>query len=170
MSWFVWTVVGLALFLTAEASEAKEVYFATIISAAGPAIILVIILLRETNRIYSLSLREKLCLTFALIGYSLWFILGENPELAQWSLYWMICVDFIALWPTLEQAIKKPESDKPIPWIIFGLGYGITGLAIIDHTVANWALPAYMFAGSLAVAIPLVLIRIKKRVLLKEWW
>lgn len=170
VSWFVWAMVGLAIFLTAEASEAKEVYFASIITAVSPVIIFVIILVRETNRVYNLSVHEKLCLVLALVGYSLWFILGETPELAQWSLYWMIGVDLIVLWPTFEQVVKDPESDKPVPWIMFGIGYGIAGFAITEHTVTNWVLPIYMFVGSLLVATPMVLVRIKKKALFKEWW
>ncbi|USN88837.1 MAG: hypothetical protein H6780_00215 [Candidatus Nomurabacteria bacterium] len=170
VSFFVWAVVGVALFLTAEASEAKEVYYAALVSAVAPVIIFVIVLLRETNRVYTLTRREKACLVFAIVGYVLWFALKDQPELAQWSLYWMIGVDVLALWPTLEQAFKKPMSDKPGAWLVFGLGYGVTGFAISDHTVVNWALPGYMFIGSWSVAAPLVWRRINEKIPLNEWY
>jgi len=170
VSWFVWVVTGVAIFLTADAAEAKEVYLANIVGFLSPAIVFLIILIRETNRIYSLSFREKLCLVFSLIGYGLWLWLGDTPELAKWSLYWMIAVDLIAVWPTIEQVFSKPMSDKPFPWMMFGIGYIVAGFAIEDNTTTNWILPIYMFVASWTIATPMLFERIKNRIPIRQWF
>lgn len=169
VSWFVWSLVGVALFLTAEASDAKEVYFASIIAAISPVMIFCVILLRENKRVYNLTKHEKLCLVLALAGYGFWFFLKDTPGLAQWSLYWMIGVDLLVLWPTFEQVLKDPMSDKPVPWMTFGVGYAVAGFAISDHTITNWALPLYMFIGSWVVAAPMVVSRLKNKSVASEW-
>jgi len=169
VSWGVWVVVGIALFLTANTSQADAVYFTNIVAAWNPFLIATIILVRVRDRIYNLSNREKQCLVFAFVGYFLWFVLHDMPTFAPWAMYWMVGVDLFALWPTLTQVREKPMSDKPIPWMIFGLGFGLSGFAIDDHTIANWIIPTYMFLGANFVALPMIIYRVRNNSLWREW-
>lgn len=169
VSWGVWAFVGVALFLTADASKASAVYWSMLVSALNPAVIATIILLRVKDRGYNLVTREKWCLFLALVGYFLWYLFHKEPEVAPWSMYWMISVDLFALWPTWRQVRENPFSDKPLPWIIFGCGFGLSGLAITEHTLTNWALPIYMFIGANAVAAPMILKRIQLKSPPSEW-
>lgn len=169
VSWGIWSVVGVALFLTADASQAGAVYLSTIFGDLNPLVVAIVIFIRAKERIYSLSRQEKQCLVLASIGYALWFATKDMPEIAPWAFYWMIGVDLFALWPTWLQITKNPMSDKPFPWIVFGFGFGLAGFAISDNTVSNWALPVYVFVGANVVSIPMVAHRIRIHASWKEW-
>jgi hypothetical protein len=169
VSWGVWAVVGLGLWLTADAAEAKAVYWSTLVGAWNPTMIALVVLWRVRNKGYTLARHEKRCLAFALTGYLLWFMVKDVPEVAPWSMYWMIAVDIFALWPTWEQVYSNPMSDKPFPWLVFAWGFGLSGLAVTDHTVANWALPIYMFFGAQIVALPMIIRRVRLKSPVQDW-
>ncbi|MCB9815842.1 hypothetical protein H6786_00465 [Candidatus Nomurabacteria bacterium] len=169
VSWGVWAFVGVALFLTADSSEAGAVYWSALIGAINPTVIAAVIFFRSKNRTYSLQAHEKWCLILAAMGYAFWFWVRNEPAAASWSLYWMIFVDLFAVWPTLVQVLKDPLSDKPFPWIVFGIGYGLSGFAIETHTVANWALTVYMLAGGLTISLPMIIGRVRRGVPIVEW-
>ena len=170
VSWLLWSVIWPGLWLTADSSEANEVYFTALIAAFSPPIISFVIRYRAVMPDYHWTKRNKQCAWLAIVGFGLYLVLGANPELAQWSLYWMIGVELVVLLPTLDQVYRKPLSDVPLPWVVFGLSYGVTGFMITEHTVANWSLPIYMFGSCLAVATPLIYRRLIDRIPLRDWW
>ena len=169
VSWSVWAVVGVALFLTAEASMIDAVYFSTLVSAFNPALVVAVIIWRSKSKTYTMAPHEQKCLVLALIGYAFWFWVKDEPSAATWSMYWMIVVDIVVLWPTFKQVLADPMSDKPLPWIIFGWGFLLSVLAVEENTFANLVIPWYMFLGSQAIVIPMVVRRIRRRSPLAEW-
>lgn len=169
VSWGVWAVVGVALFLAADSSKAEAVYWSTLVGAWNPTMIAGVILWRSRSKMYGLQKHEKQCLALATVGYLLWFSVHDLPEVAPWSMYFMIAVDLFALWPTWKQLRSDPMSDKPFPWVIFGWGFGLSGFAIEVNTLANWALPVYMFVGANLVALPMIVARIRQKIPLVQW-
>jgi hypothetical protein len=63
----------------------------------------------------------------------------------------------------------EPERDRPLAWLIYGIGYFVAIFAAPHNTLANWGLPLYMTAISFSIALPLVLHRLRRNIPLRDW-
>jgi hypothetical protein len=80
-----------------------------------------------------------------------------------------ILADGAAAIPTIVYAWSQPKDERPVPWILFSIGYGVAVFAITDHTFANYILPLYMFLGTFIISVPLVRYHLRHKIPLKEW-
>ena len=108
-----------------------------------------------------------------IIGLSslfLWVLVLDNEKLAQYALYIALIADATAAIPTIRFLNKNPEHDRPLMWVVYALGYGVSIFAIQNHTFSNYALPVYMTVGAVFIAYPLIRYRIRKGIEFKEWY
>jgi hypothetical protein len=62
----------------------------------------------------------------------------------------------------------NPMIEKPLPWILFGIGFGINVFIITDKSFANYVLPVYMFFAANSIAVIQIIHRQKNNI--KESW
>ncbi len=90
--------------------------------------------------------------------------------MAQYALYVGIIGDLCAGIPTWNFVRKHPSEDRPLMWVLYGIGYGLAVFAITEHSFSNYILPIYMAAMTIVIAIPLIEYRLRAKISLKEWW
>lgn len=168
-SWSLWTVLGFALLLTYRSSGAEANVWPAIFGFVNPLVITTLIILRKNGEWTRPSWVEIACIIFGLLSLGLWIVVRESRELAQYALYVAIVADSCAAIPTTILVWKQPDCDRPFAWASFAIAYGLAIFAITEHTVANYALPIYMFFGAGMIALPLALFRWRKRTPLSEW-
>lgn len=167
-SWALWTMIGLTLLLTYKSSGAEASIWPVVIGFVNTLIITILLIKnRETWKKWENF--EKACFVFGLISLGMWFYMHDSKNLVQYALYIAILADGCAGIPTFAFVWKFPEKDRPFAWGLFALGYGLSIFAISEHTVANYALPLWMFFAASFITMPLILYRIRHRTPLKDW-
>lgn len=169
-SWLLWSIIGLALLLTYESSGAQDNIWPAVFGFTNPLLITILILARQKGRFRKITEKTDFCCLIAgLISLLMWAFMRKDPNLVQYALYIAIIADAFAAIPTIIFLWNSPGEDRPLAWGCFSIGYGLAIFAISEHTVANYALPLYMFAGSMSVTTILLVFRVKKHIPLKEW-
>lgn len=167
-SWALWALIGLVLLLTYRSSGAESNVWPAIFGFINPCLITILIL-RRSRKLVCPTLVETICLLCGLCALILWYFVQEQQKLARYALYLAIIADLFAAIPTVVFVWESPHEERPVPWVLFIIGYGMAMFAISEHTVANYALPVYMVIAASNIALPLVLYRLKQKSPLKEW-
>ena len=167
-SWALWSVIGLAILLTYRSSGAGANVWPAVFGFTNPTLITLLSVLRHQHWKRP-SVTEWLCLLFGMVSLAMWMLFRQQREFAEIALYVAIAADVFAAIPTIVFVWRDPAGDRPLPWLIFAAGYSLALLALPQNTLANWALPVYMVAIALAIALPLVLFRVRRRVPLWQW-
>jgi len=168
VTWFIWSIVGIAILLNYKGSGAKNNVWPAVFGCINPVIITVIAIFR--GKVAPITKFDILCLILGLVSIVLWLILKSNQETLQYALYIGMIGDLCAGIPTWNFVKKHPDEDRPLMWILYGVGYGLSVFAITDHTFSNYILPIYMSIMVVIVAIPLIKFRIFNEIPLSEWW
>ena len=167
-SWSLWSVIGLSLLLTYKSSGAESIFWPAVFGFTNPIIITAIAIVKRGVR-RKLSRLDCVCVVLCVVALSMWLMVRTDRQLAQYALYLSIFADACAAIPTIALVWKNPMIDRPFAWGMFGIGYSVGLLAVPEWTFSNAILPIYMFVGSWSIMTPLVLVRIKNRIPLKEW-
>lgn len=167
-SWTLWTIIALVLLLTYKSSGAEANVWPAVFGFVN-VLLITILLIKNKERWKKWETFEKACLVFGLVSLIMWFYMRDNEGLAQYALYIAILADACAAIPTLAFVWRFPEKDRPFAWGLFALGYGLSIFAIPEHTIANYALPLWMFFLGSFIALPLILHRVRHRIPLKDW-
>jgi ABC-type Fe3+-siderophore transport system permease subunit len=169
-SWSLWTVVGFALLVTYWSSGARESIWPAVFGFTNPFIITVLAIWRhKEKKLPALTRLEKACCAFGLSSLCAWIFVHDDPSLAQYALYLAMAADACAAIPTFLHLLKHPDEDRPLPWLMFAFGYLLAAFAVTQPTFSNYALPTYMFIGSVVISIPLVVYRRRERHGWREW-
>lgn len=169
-SWLLWSILGLALLLTYKDSGAQDNIWPAVFGFTNPILIFLLILVKQKGRLKKITEKTDLfCLIAGLVSLLMWALMRKDPHLVQYALYIAIIADGLAAIPTIISYRNNPIEDRPFAWGLFSVGYGLAIFAINEHTIANYALPLYMFATSMIVTMLLSAFRIKQKIPLKEW-
>ena len=167
-SWSLWSLIGLAVLLTYRSAGASSNLWPAVFGFINPTLITIISISRH-EKWQKPNLAERLCLLFGVTSLVLWFFLRQSRELSQLALGVAIAADLCAAIPTIKFVWSEPDRDRPLAWLLYGMGYFLALFAAPQNTFANWALPLYMTAISFSVALPLVLHRFRQHAPLREW-
>ncbi len=167
-TWFLWTILGLALLLTYRSSGAESNVWPAVFGFTNPLLI-TLLAIKSKRKWEKLNRVEIVCLIAGLVAIAMWFWLNHSKNLVQYALYVAILADACAAIPTIVFVWHCPEDDRPFAWGLFGIGYGLAVFAISEHTFANYILPLYMFAGASTIATILAAYRVKSKLPLREW-
>jgi hypothetical protein len=167
-SWLLWTLIGLALLLSYKSSGAEENVWPAVFGFTNPVMITAAAIWRG-GKWKKLESYEWACLVFGIGSLIMWWFVKQNHELSQWALVLAIAADIFAAIPTFIFFWHEPDGDRPIPWLLFAIGYFIAIFAIEEKTFANYVLPLYMTALALTLTTLLAIPRIKRRASIKEW-
>ena len=168
MTWVIWSFLGLALLLTYKSQGAGENIWPAIFGFTNPVIVTICILWRADFS-KKISFIDIACFVIAGISFTIWLFVKENKIYSAYANYVAIFADFCAVIPSLLYYWKSPQNDRPLAWVLFGIGYGIGILAIKDGKVSDYVLPIYMSVMTIIIAVPLILYRIRMSSPLKEW-
>lgn len=169
-SWLLWSILGLALLLTYKDSGAQDNIWPAVFGFTNPILIFLLILVKQKGRLKKITEKTDLfCLIAGLVSLLMWALMRKDPHLVQYALYIAIIADGLAAIPTIISYRNNPIEDRPFAWGLFSVGYGLAIFAINEHTIANYALPLYMFTTSMIVTMLLLAFRIKQKIPLKEW-
>ena len=167
-SWSLWTVIDLTILLTYKSSGAEDNVWPAVFGFTNP-LLTAILAIKRKGEFGKVSGLEKSCLIISLASLAMWVYLHENRNLVQYALYIAILADLCAAIPTIFFVWKNPLGDRPFAWGLFSLGYGLAIFSISENTIANFALPLYMFFGALSITSILSVHRIRNHIPLKEW-
>jgi hypothetical protein len=167
-SWSLWSLIGLAVLLTSRSAGANANIWPAVFGFTNPTLITILSIWRH-EKWKRPNLGEWLCFLFGIVSLVLWLFLRQNRELSQFALYVAIAADLCAALPTIKFVWTEPTRDRPLSWLLYGIGYFLAIFAAPENTFANWALPLYMTTISFSVALPLVLYRFRRNLPLREW-
>jgi hypothetical protein len=167
-TWFLWTLIGLAVLLTYRSSGAEANAWPALFGFINPMLIMVLSVWRG-GRWRTPTIAERLCLLIGMASLGMWSFLRRNPDLAQYALYVALAADICAAIPTITFVWKQPDRDRPFAWVMYAIGYFVAVFAIPQNTFANWIVPVYMILVALIVAFPLALYRLRRRMPLNQW-
>lgn len=138
-SWFIWTVVGLALAMSYRASGATATFWVAVAYFFIPLIVF-LLSIRYGDR--GASRLDWFCLAGALFGLLMWWWLRSAPV----ALYINIAVDCLGSLPTVRKAFLDPASEDRLAWVIAFLANAINLLAIDRWEPSISLYPVYAFA------------------------
>jgi hypothetical protein len=136
-TWWIWTIVGIAIALSYRAAGASSTMWVPITYAIGPfCTTLLAIKFGEGGW----TRLDRTCLLGAAIGLILWGVY-RSPHL---TLSINIAIDFLGALPTIRKSVRDPYSEDLLSWILFGLG-SIVNLLAIDRWEWHAVYPIYIF-------------------------
>jgi len=167
-SWFLWTIIALALLVTYYGSGARENVWMAVVGLTNPLFVTILVAIKHPSKI-RMNRLEKICLSVGITSLVLWFIFRNQESLVQYALYMALIADGCAAVPTAVCYWRDPKLDRLFAWGVFCMASALNIFAIPEQTFANYAYPVYMVIGSGFITLPLVIYRVKKKVPLKEW-
>ncbi len=169
-TWFLWTFVGLTIFLTCKDSGVEGTMWPTLFGFTNPFVITVLAYLKKDGvKESKLTILDKFCISIVATVLVSWFLLQDNSELVQFTLYGAIIASAISAIPTVMSIHKDPNSDRPFAWALLGLGYLLALFAVKDPLLKNIAVPVYMVTIATWFVLTLTLYRVKNRIQIREW-
>ena len=166
VSWFIWFAVSFAILLSYNSMDTKHEIYVAIGNVIFPGMNFILSFRQKTK--VKLYYWDYGALFLGLSALVLWWFFRLDSERSQYANYLAITADMCAVIPTLILVWKKPMVEKPIPWIIFALGFGLSFFAIESSSIANYVLPAYMVIGAGLIASIQIHYRLKNKI--KETW
>jgi len=166
ISWAIWFLVSFAILLSYNSMETKYELYAAIGNVIYPGSNF-LLSFRQKVKI-ELSYWDYAALLIAVLAMILWWLVKNDAGLSSYANYLAIIADMCALIPTILLVKSNPMIEKPLPWICFSLGFGVSIFAITSHSIANYILPLYMLIGAGAVAV--IQIQYRKRNNIRSSW
>jgi len=165
ISWFIWSIIGLAFWLVTPPTADEVTKMLTIIFMVNPAIIFILTLFK--GEYLKPDKLESFSLIMGLASIAIWYAMRESAGVIPISI--AIFADFCALLPTLRFVLSSPEQEAPMAWICFFLGSLTSLFGIEDFSLKSILLPSYMTLGALMIVLPLIYYRVKMKIPLKKW-
>lgn len=166
ISWSIWSLTGIALLLSYDTMNTKYEFYVTIGNAIFPIVNLFISMRHRTKlELFSWDYAAGF---FGITSIIIWYFVKHSVELSAYANYIAIFADMCAIVPTFIMVRKNPMIEKPLPWIIFSVGFVINVFIIEDKSFANYILPIYMFIGANSIAMLQVIYRVKNNI--RESW
>jgi hypothetical protein len=167
VSWGVWSIIGVSLFVTSGASFGfNSVTFITI----NPFLVTIAGTIRQWEKKELPTKAQTFGGVLGLLSMLGWFLANEYGAPAEWTLMFSILADCIPLVPIINDSWQKPQDDRPVAWVVFALGFACMFLGLTEYTLYTMALPLYMIVGPSLVAVPLVRYRLQTQAPLREWF
>jgi len=153
-TWWIWTVVGCMLAASYYLSGAKETIWVPVSYLVGPL----------ATSLLSLKFGEG-----GWTRFDRWCLFGAGASLVLWlafsspliALLINLFIDFLGALPTIRKVYFDQKSEDPIAWGLFFVGNTCNLFAIGSFDFAIVVYPIWMFLGSGAVAMLLLIPRKK---------
>jgi hypothetical protein len=148
VSWGVWCLIALLGFFASESGGAGPALY---VVGAFVAIMVVVFLLTLSPR-YGKPGGE---------WYDPWLGVAAIVTLVVWRLLNLpaalaasvaVAADCFALWPTLRESWRQPETEATWPWVAGTLAFLLGVLAVENRNFAAMAYPAYLLGSNCLIA------------------
>ena len=150
-SWLIWSILTFIAFTVSITKGGAAGSWVLGVQGALNAIIAVIAMRSGETRITSL---DTLCLGLALLGILLWVVTMNS----LWGVLISSVVDLIALVPTLTKAYKNPFEESTSLFILSGLGFAISILALGSVSILTALYPSVIIVANTAL-VSMILLR-----------
>lgn len=135
-TWWIWTPIAVTLYLSADASGAKETLWVALSEVIGITLIAVLsIKFGESSR----EEGEAYCIIGSAISL---VILVWMPGAA---LVVSLITDSFALWPTIKKSMVNPEHEDLAAWSVTQTGNFFNLLAISSVQFGDVVYPVWLF-------------------------
>lgn len=153
-SWLVWASLTAIAFAGQVSDNAGPGAWVTAITATISFIIFGLALkLGEKN----ITKSDKLSLGAAIFALMFWFF-TKDPLL---SVVVITIVDFLGFLPTIRKSYRKPYEETLIHYVLAGLKFVLSILALENYTLVTWLYPASLVAANLFFVVMLIVQRKK---------
>lgn len=166
ISWTIWSITSIALMVSYDTMNTNYEFYVTVGNAIFPIVNLFISMRHKTK--LELSGWDYAAGFLGVTAIVIWYFVKHSPELSAYANYIAIFADMCAIIPTFIMVRENPMIEKPLPWIIFSVGFVINVFIIEDKSFANYILPIYMFFGANSIALVQIIYRKKNNI--KESW
>jgi hypothetical protein len=166
VSMIIWSLTGIALLVSYKTMNTNYEFYVTIGNTIFPVVNL-FISMRYKVRL-ELSRWDYATAFFGIVSIVTWYFVRQSHELSAYANYIALFADMCAIVPTFRMVKVNPMIEKPLPWILFGIGFGINVFIITDKSFANYVLPVYMFFAANSIAVIQIIHRQKNNI--KESW
>lgn len=136
VSWLLWTLIPAVT--VAGMIEEKADKTALILTITFTIIPLLIFIASFINKeaFWKITKFDWLCGAFSLIGLAGWLLTGDG----NLAIVFSIIADFLALLPTLKKALKAPDTES---WLIYLLGTLAAFITLL--TIQTWNFASVVF-------------------------
>ncbi len=140
VSWFIWAFLSVVNLLTFRALSDT---FASLQFFVGSAGCIITFLYVFAIGKFAQPTRTELAVLVIALGAATTGMTFDNPRGANLMVALGLLISFE---PTLQNVVRNPASEKPLPWILWTVAFALTGLN------------AYLFNGgwSLTLTVPLL--------------
>ena len=151
-SWLIWSILTFIAFTVSITKGGAAGSWVLVVQGVLNAIIAIIAMRSGETRITGL---DKLCLGLALMGIVLWVVTMNS----LWGVLISSVVDLIALVPTLTKAYKNPFEESTSLFILSGLGFALSILALGTVNILTALYPSVIIAANTVLVLMILLRR-----------
>lgn len=174
-TWILYMSTGFLVLITYhytfyQGKEGNHNFYEQFFLVAGflDSVIICILISKKTNKKKELfSEKEKWLIIFVFIILFFLIFIQISKQMLLVALCVGILMEILSSEPQLVKNFKTPQEDRPIPWIIYAIGYFLPVFTLEDPL--KYTLPIAMSVFYLIMALPLVNYRIKNKIPLKDW-
>jgi hypothetical protein len=167
--WASSVFLSFALILTYWSVGAKANSWPVIAAFGNSVVVGLCMLWRKPVLPDGLTRAELMAFAFGAVACVVWIFVHDTAWLAQYPLYLVLFADACVSVPVLLYFCVHDATDKPFFYVMSAIGYGISVFTITEHTVAQYAVPAYMVWILSSCATPLIRGRIRLGIPLRTW-
>lgn len=151
-SWFIWSILtGIGCAAQVAEGAGPGAWITGFLSAACLLITLLAVFKIEQN----ITRSDWLSFIAAIMAIPLW--MATNDPL--WSVILISTIDMIGYYPTFRKSYTKPQEELVFTFVIGGIKYVFSVLAIADLSLTTWLYPVSVAVSNLSLAALLVIRR-----------
>ena len=151
VSWLIWSVVNGINAVIYFSLGARSTLYVPLVVTVG-CFLTFLLSLKYGSR--SWNFLDKACLVGTAAVIVLWAVFSPIVGLLGG-----ICVNFLALPPTLLKIWKEPDTEDALTWTLKMVGYVINVVAIDTWVFRIWIYPVYGIVASTTVLLFLLVAR-----------
>jgi hypothetical protein len=140
VTWLLWGLFPMIIFVAQRVQGVEGLSWVTFAAGFTPFLIL-LASFANSEAYWRTERRDYYLMGAAIAGIVLW-ALTDNPTLA---IVFALLADILAGVPTVVKAYRHPETESWVAYAISTLGFGISILAVQNHTFEDLAFVVSIF-------------------------
>lgn len=169
-TWSLLFLISLSMLVSYASSDGtRENIRILVLELIEPAIVFFLIIQKVNGK--KIPTYEKFLIAVTVGIIVVWAIVSYVfPEihLSNTLLYMSVLTEVSALVGQFIKNCLQGSKDRPLHWIISGLGYLLSMCLIPSITLPNLALP-FLGILYLGMAVPLIVYRVKNKIPFRKW-